>query len=105
MPSTGTSSLKIPGSQIGASVSYTEEGPPPRMTPFGSKAFTFSSGVLNGTISLYTFASRILRPINCVYCPPKSRMRIVSNFDDISPHYINRREPHEQQVAVQKRQQ
>src|SRR3990172_1355126 len=37
-----------------------------------------------------------------VYCPPKSRMRIVSNFDDIAPHYINRGEAHEKQVAVKK---
>src|SRR5262245_37348602 len=71
------------------------------MSPLGSRAFTFSRGVLNGTISVYTFASRILRPISCVYWPPKSRMRIVSNFDDIAPHYSNRGEPHEKQVAVQ----
>src|SRR5215831_16762526 len=70
--------------------------------PFGFWAFNLSSAVLKGTISVYTFASRILRPISCVYCPPKSRMSIVSNFDDILPHYSNRGEPHEQQVAVQK---
>src|SRR5262249_55503454 len=71
------------------------------MSPFGCISLIFSSGVLNGTISVYTFASRILRPMSCVYCPPKSRMRIVSNFDDILPHYSNRGEPHEQQVTVQ----
>src|SRR5215468_3635440 len=100
----GTPSLKMPGSEMGAFCSYTDAGPPDKTMPFGFCAFSFSTGVLNGTISVYTFASRILRPISCVYCPPKSRMSIVSNCDDILPHYSNRRESYEEQVTVQHRQ-
>ena len=36
-----------------------------------------SIGVLNGMISEYTDSSRRRRAINCVYCDPKSRTRMV----------------------------
>src|SRR5688572_4937596 len=59
-----------------------------------------SRGVLNGTTSEYTFASRILRAISCVYWEPKSRTRMVSSADDITPHYINRRIAHGDHVTL-----
>src|SRR5205809_8129879 len=92
--------LNKPGSTAGAPFSETESGPPERMMPFGFCCSIAASGVLNGKISEYTFVSRILRPISCVYWEPKSRMRIFSNINDIASHYTNGREPHEEDITV-----
>src|SRR5688572_24020217 len=77
MPSTGTSSPNTAGSHFGAPASDTLLGPPDRIKPAGRFARIESSGVLNGTISEYTDNSRRRRAMSCVYCEPKSRMRIV----------------------------
>src|SRR5258705_6872643 len=77
MPSTGVPSSKSPGAHFGAPASETLLGPPERMIPTGFFSRILSSGVLNGTISEYTDSSRNRRAINCVYCEPKSRTRMV----------------------------
>src|ERR1044071_4352739 len=77
MPRTGVPSSNSSGAHLGAPVSDTLFGPPERMTPTGLFSRIFSIGVLNGTISEYTDSSRRRRAINCVYCEPKSRTRIV----------------------------
>src|SRR5471030_668852 len=43
--------------------------------PLGFFAVTSAAVMVCGTISLYTFASRTLRAINCAYCAPKSTTR------------------------------
>src|SRR5688572_2968950 len=50
------------------------------MIPRGASSRIFASGTLNGWISEYTFCSRTRRAISCVYCPPKSRIRIRSRL-------------------------
>src|SRR2546423_14901085 len=77
MPSTGVPTSKSSGAHFGAPTSDTLLGPPERMIPAGFFSLSCSSGVLNGTISEYTDSSRSRRAINCVYCEPKSRTRIV----------------------------
>src|SRR6476619_5433211 len=77
MPSTGVPSSKSSGAHPGAPASDTPFGPPERMIPTGIFSLSVSSGMLNGTISEYTDSSRRRRAINCVYCEPKSRTRIV----------------------------
>src|SRR5260370_36415811 len=48
------------------------------MIPFGRRASISSKGIVWGTISEYTCASRTRRAINCAYCAPKSTTRTVS---------------------------
>src|SRR3954469_17246817 len=48
------------------------------MTPFAPKPRTKASLTSCGWISQYTFASRTRRAMSCVYCAPKSRIRILS---------------------------
>src|SRR5580693_3128076 len=76
MPSTGTSSCSTCGSHSGASLSYTELGPPDRTMPTGSSARTSSSLAVHGRTAENTCCSRMRRAISCVYCPPKSRTTI-----------------------------
>src|SRR3972149_6402304 len=47
------------------------------MMPRAPKARTNSSATSCGWISQYTLASRTRRAISCVYCAPKSRIRIL----------------------------
>src|SRR5512147_820070 len=48
------------------------------MTPRAPKPRTNSPETSCGWISQYTFASRTRRAMSCVYCAPKSRIRILS---------------------------
>src|SRR5262245_48624179 len=73
MPSTGTPSPRTAGSRDGAPGSYTEAGPPDRISPPGRRASSSATGVSNGTISEYTWASRTRRAMSCAYWAPKSR--------------------------------
>src|SRR5438477_3070984 len=79
MPSTGTPASYSAASIDGASSTCTDAGPPERMIPFGRRASISSKGIVRGTISEYTCASRTRRAISCAYCAPKSTTRTVSN--------------------------
>ena len=72
MPSTGVPSSSSFGSAVGAPASNTELGPPENTMPLGSKRRTNSTSqpFAAGWISQYTWASRMRRAINCVYCEP-----------------------------------
>src|SRR5271155_2436758 len=76
MPSTGTPSSSIFGSQTGASLSYTELGPPESTIPTGSCARISAIVAVHGRIAEKTSCSRMRRAMSCVYCPPKSRTTI-----------------------------
>src|SRR2546423_5337897 len=80
MPSTGTPASYSAASIDGASSTCTDAGPPERMIPFGRRASISSKGIVRGTISEYTCASRTRRAISCAYCAPKSTTRTVSNW-------------------------
>src|SRR5258708_17397966 len=47
------------------------------MSPAGSRCFSSDQGVVPGTSSQYTFASRTRRAINWLNCDPKSRTSTV----------------------------
>src|SRR5437660_8936979 len=79
MPSTGTPASYSAASIDGASSTCTDAGPPERMIPFGRRASISSKGIVRGTISEYTCASRTRRAISCAYCAPKSTTSTVSN--------------------------
>src|SRR5947208_7273788 len=79
MPSTGTPASYSAASIDGASSTCTDAGPPERMIPFGRRASISSNGIVRGTISEYTCASRTRRAISCAYCAPKSTTSTVSN--------------------------
>src|SRR5882672_7757947 len=68
----------MPGSTSGAPCCSTLNGLPERTIPFAPNAFTCSNGIVQGWISQYTCSSRILLAMSCVYCDPKSRMRMRS---------------------------
>src|SRR5690242_4022719 len=76
MPSTGTPSPSTAGSAGGASASYTEHGPPERITPMGFWALISSIEAVQGKTTEKTFCSRTRRAMSCTYCAPKSRMTI-----------------------------
>jgi len=48
------------------------------MMAFGSLASISATGIVRGTISEYTCASRTRRAMSCAYCAPKSTTRTVS---------------------------
>src|SRR3954453_6206937 len=75
MPNAGTPAWNRSESTRGAPSAYTDCGPPDRMSAFGFRASISSTGVVCGTISEYTFASRTRRAISCAYCAPKSTTR------------------------------
>src|SRR2546421_7774111 len=79
MPSTGTPAASRPAGAGGAPSAYTEAGPPDKMTAAGLRARICSAGIVRGTISEYTCASRTRRAISCAYCAPKSTTSTVSN--------------------------
>src|SRR5262245_9538569 len=81
MPRTGTWAAYSEGSIEGASSTWTDAGPPERMMPFGRRASISDSGIVRGTISEYTCASRTRRAISCAYCAPKSTTSTVSNCE------------------------
>src|SRR5215469_16226603 len=76
MPSTGTPSANTAAGALGGFASVTDSGPPERMMPRGAKARTAASLVSHGCISQYTPSSRTRRAMSCVYCAPKSRIRM-----------------------------
>src|SRR5258708_26545303 len=78
MPSTGIPADSASGSTCGAPGSYTLAGPPPRISPAGSRFFSSDHGVVPGTSSQYTLASRTRRAISWLNWDPKSRTRMVS---------------------------
>src|SRR3989344_1078153 len=67
---------KISCGARGASACVTDSGPPERMMPRGANFFISSIDVSHEYNSQYTPASRTRRAISCVYCAPKSRIRI-----------------------------
>src|SRR6185312_14158600 len=78
MPSSGTPRSKTRCAMRGAPGAIADSGPPEKMIPFGAN-FAISSGAWSqARISQYTPISRTRRAISCVYCEPKSRMRILS---------------------------
>src|SRR5277367_3589297 len=85
MPSTGTPSCSTLGSHTGASLSYTELGPPDKTIPTGSSARISSSLAVHGKIAENTCCSRIRRAISCVYCPPKSSTTIPCRVLTVPP--------------------
>src|SRR5262245_31098924 len=76
MPSTGTPSSNTHWGAAGAAATCTDSGPPDRMMPRAPKARTSSSLMSHGCISQYTPLSRTRRAMSCVYCAPKSRIRM-----------------------------
>src|SRR5947207_13608025 len=48
------------------------------MIAFGRLASISATGMVDGTISEYTWHSRTRRAISCAYCAPKSTTRTVS---------------------------
>src|SRR5271155_2034426 len=76
MPRTGTPSSSIFGSQTGASLSYTELGPPDSTIPTGSCARISARLAVHGRIAENTCCSRMRRAMSCVYWPPKSSTTI-----------------------------
>src|SRR5271155_3872245 len=82
MPSTGSPSLKIPGSAGGASLSYTDHGAPESTMPTGPALLISASEAVQGSTTENTFCSRIRRAMSCVYCAPKSRMTMDWVRDD-----------------------
>src|SRR5215831_11934515 len=79
MPRTGTPAPSRPAGAGGAPSAYTEAGPPDRMIAFGFRARICAPGMLDGTISEYTWHSLTRRAISCAYWAPKSTTRTVSN--------------------------
>src|ERR671911_3016735 len=78
MPNVGTPVVSNSASTWGAPSAYTLDGPPDRMIALGRRAIISATGIVCGTISEYTFASRTRRAISCAYCAPKSTTRTVS---------------------------
>jgi hypothetical protein len=76
MPSTGTPSSNTAAGARGAFGAVTLSGPPESTMPRAPKPRTNSSPTSYGWISQYTFVSRSRRAISCVYCAPKSRIRM-----------------------------
>src|SRR5690242_12951843 len=62
----------------GAPSAYTDEGPPERMIAAGRLASISATGMVDGTISLYTRASRTRRAMSWAYWAPKSTTSTVS---------------------------
>src|ERR1700674_4810639 len=85
MPSTRTPSCSTWGSHNGASLSYTELGPPDKTMPTGSSAQISSSFAVHGRTAENTCCSRMRRAISCVYWPPKSRTTIPCRVLTVPP--------------------
>src|SRR3954453_17476356 len=78
MPKTGTSEEKIERSTAGAPAAYTDEGPPERINAAGLRASISATGIVCGTISEWTRASRTRRAMSWAYWAPKSTTRTRS---------------------------
>src|SRR5215467_10822675 len=79
MPRMGTPDSSSPAGAGGAPGAYTEDGPPDRMIADGFLASISAAGIVDGTISEYTWHSRTRRAMSWAYCAPKSTTRTVSN--------------------------
>src|ERR1700734_2599982 len=79
MPKTGTPASNSPAGAAGGPSAYTDAGPPDRMIAFGFLASISGTGIVDGTISEYTWHSRTRRAMSWAYCAPKSTTRTVSN--------------------------
>src|ERR1700734_1743996 len=76
MPSTGVPSSNTAGGAPGGAWPVTDSGPPDRMMPRAPNERTSAALTSPGCISQYTPSSRTRRAISCVYCAPKSMIRI-----------------------------
>src|SRR5690349_13887383 len=85
MPSTGMPSSSSSRSSAGAPSSYTEAGPPERITPLGRRRLISPRPTWCGSSSENTPHSRTRRAISCEYCPPKSRTTTSSVAVSRSP--------------------
>src|SRR5215469_15336158 len=83
MPKTGTPAPNSPSGTAGAPAAYTDDGPPDKMIAFGRLASISLTGIVEGTISEYTWHSRTRRAISCAYCAPKSTTNTVSNAPEL----------------------
>src|SRR6185437_1866362 len=72
----GTPRPKTREFATGASLSYTDDGPPDRMIPAGEYFRISSILAVQGRTTENTFCSRTRRAISCEYCAPKSRTTI-----------------------------
>src|SRR5207248_1827885 len=77
MPRTGTPDRRASGWTCGAPASYTLAGPPLRIRPEGFRFSSSDQGVVPGTSSQYTFASRTRRAMSWLNWEPKSRTNTV----------------------------
>src|SRR5918994_1003996 len=75
MPNTGTPASRSAGSKEGSPSSYTEDGPPERMSAAGSFASISATAMECGTTSLKQLASRTRRAMSWAYWAPKSTTR------------------------------
>src|SRR5438445_9173023 len=78
MPSTGRPPSSRSGSTCGAPGSYTDAGPPERITPFTFRSARSARRVACGRTSQYTRHSRTRRAMSWAYCEPRSSTAISS---------------------------
>src|SRR5579859_2407678 len=78
MPRMGKPESNTSCGALGAPGSVVDSGPPERMMPLAPNAAISAGSWSHAQISQYTPISRTRRAISCVYCAPKSRMRILS---------------------------
>src|SRR6185312_1926743 len=78
MPRIGRPESNTSCGAFGAPGSVVDSGPPDRMMPLAPNAAISAGSWSQAQISQYTPSSRTRRAISCVYCAPKSRMRILS---------------------------
>ena len=64
MPNTGTPASNSPSGAAGAPSAYTDAGPPDKMIALGCLASISLTGIVDGTISEYTWHSRTRRAIS-----------------------------------------
>src|SRR5690606_2744982 len=78
MPRIGRPESNTSCGAAGAPGSVVDSGPPDRMMPLAPNAAISDGSWSQAQISQYTPISRMRRAISCVYCAPKSRIRILS---------------------------
>ena len=84
MPKAGTPASNSSGPTSGAPSAYTDDGPPDRMMAAGLRSSISPTGMVWGTISLYTRASRTRRAMSWAYWAPKSTTSTVARADAVS---------------------
>src|SRR5436190_15251367 len=80
MPRIGTPSSNTCAGARGEFASVVDSGPPERMTARGAKRAISAGSWSHAQISQYTPISRTRRAMSCVYCAPKSRIRMRSRW-------------------------